>query len=323
MPDLFAPRRTLKPYEYPGLVAFKDAMRHSYWVHDEFNFTSDIQDFRVRCTPAEQSIIERTMLAIAQIEVSVKMFWADIYKHIPKPEVAAVGVTYAESETRHADAYSHLLEQMGLNEAFEGLSDVPAIADRISYLSKFLGREESRQEYIKTLLLFSVFIEHVSLFSQFLIMCSFDKHEKRFSGIANAVEATSKEEHLHGLFGIRLVEICKEEHPEWFTEAFYDEIKDACRQAYKAEEKVLDWILEEGELEFLPRPAIENFLKDKFNRSLEAVGTDPIFTTDDTLTKTTAWFQDDILTTKGNDFFAKRGTTYTKHAQPVSANDLF
>ena len=55
------------------------------------------------------------MLAISQIEVAVKSFWGDIYQKMPKPEVGAVGATFAESEVRHADAYSHLLEILGLN----------------------------------------------------------------------------------------------------------------------------------------------------------------------------------------------------------------
>jgi ribonucleoside-diphosphate reductase beta chain len=29
---------------------------------------------------------------------------------MPKPEIGSVGATFAESEVRHQDAYSHLLE---------------------------------------------------------------------------------------------------------------------------------------------------------------------------------------------------------------------
>ena len=53
------------------------------------------------------------MLAISQIEVAVKSFWGDLYHRIPKPEIGSVGSTFAESEVRHADAYSHLLEILG------------------------------------------------------------------------------------------------------------------------------------------------------------------------------------------------------------------
>jgi len=113
--DIFRKRVHLKPYEYPELYEYVDAIRHSYWVHTEFNFTGDVQHFHVNVNDAERNAIKNTMLAIAQIEVAVKSFWGDIYKKMPKPEIGAVGATFAESEIRHTDAYSHLLEILGLN----------------------------------------------------------------------------------------------------------------------------------------------------------------------------------------------------------------
>lgn len=111
--DIFEKRINLKPYEYPQLYEYVPAIRHSYWIHTEFNFTSDIQDFRTRLSPVEKSAIKNTLLAISQIEVAVKSFWGDIYQRLPKPEIGSVGATFAESEVRHHDAYSHLLEKVG------------------------------------------------------------------------------------------------------------------------------------------------------------------------------------------------------------------
>ena len=107
--NIFEKRISLKPYEYPQLYEYVPAIRHSYWIHSEFNFTSDIQDFKTHLSETEKSAIKNSMLAISQIEVAVKSFWGDMYHKIPKPEVGAVGATFAESEVRHTDAYSHLL----------------------------------------------------------------------------------------------------------------------------------------------------------------------------------------------------------------------
>ena len=323
--DIFSKRTQLKPYEYTDFLDYKDAIRNSYWVHTEFNFSGDVQDFKINTTPAEKTVIRRTMLAIAQIEVQVKTFWADIYNEMPKAEVGNVGMTFAESEVRHMDAYSHLLDILGITEDFAEVTDVPAIEERVEYLDEYLEKRESddKQEYVMSILLFSTFVEHVSLFSQFLIMMSFDKHEKKFKGIANAVEATSKEEQIHGLFGVELVETIREENPDLFGEEFDDEIQESCRQAFEAEMKILDWIFEEGDLEFLPREHVDAFLRDRFNQSLENVGVEPIFDPDDDLLEETRWFDEDIMMTKDNDFFSKRSTTYNKHAQSVTAEDMF
>ena len=206
---LFEKRINLKPYEYPELYEYVPAIRHSYWIHSEFNFTSDIQDFKTRLSERERNAIKNTMLAISQIEVAVKSFWGDIYHKIPKPEVGSVGATFAESEVRHADAYSHLLEILGLNKEFELLKKKPVIMKRVRYLETALSnsKSENNKEYAESVLLFSLFIEHVSLFSQFLIIMAFNKHRNMLKGVSNVVEATSKEEQIHGDFGIDLIKI--------------------------------------------------------------------------------------------------------------------
>jgi len=323
--NIFSERSALKPYEYSDFLDYTEAIRNSYWVHTEFNFSGDVQDFKVDTTPVEKSVIRKTMLAIAQIEVKVKTFWADTYSQMPKAEVGSVGMTFAESEVRHMDAYSHLLDILGIEDDFEEVTEVPAIKGRMEYLDECLegAASDSEEEYARSILLFSTFVEHVSLFSQFLIMTSFDKYEKKFKGISNAVEATSKEEQIHGLFGQELVETIREENPDLFGEQFEEDVTEACEKAYEAEMGILDWIFSEGELDFLPREQVDEFMKDRFNQSLENIGIDPIFETDDDILDEVRWFDEDIMMTKDNDFFSKRSTTYNKHTTSVTADDMF
>lgn len=218
--NIFKKRVNILPYDYPDLLKYKDAIRHSYWIDDEFNFTSDINDFKININDSERSAIERSMLAIAQIEVNVKTFWADMYKRMPITEIGDVGMTFAESEVRHKDAYARLLRILGLEEQFKHVVEVSAVQNRIKYLTKYLDgtRSKSDKMYTKSVLLFSLFIEHVSLFSQFLIMMSFNKERNLFKGISNVVEATSKEEDIHGNFGAEIINIiilkCEHHHPD-------------------------------------------------------------------------------------------------------------
>src|SRR5690625_807275 len=195
------------------------------------------------------------MLAIAQVEVAVKNFWGDLHNRMPKPEVGAVGATFAANEVIHHDAYSHLLEILGLNSEFERIADIPELYQRVEYLtdSVRLAKSGSDRDFTLSLILFSLFIEHVSLFSQFLIIMAFNKHRNTFKGVSNVIEATSKEEQIHGLFGIELVNIIREEKPEWFDDKMEQAIVEACKEAYRSEEIVIDWIYEKGDLDFLPK----------------------------------------------------------------------
>jgi ribonucleoside-diphosphate reductase beta chain len=323
--DIFKKRIAVKPYEYPELLEYVDGIRHSYWLHTEFNFTSDIHDYMSNITEVEKSALKNAMLAIAQIEVSVKTFWGDVYKKMPKPEIGDVGATFAESEVRHKDAYANLLDLLGLNEEFENIKKIPAIMDRVNYVEKALSYSQfdNTKEYSKTLLLFSLFIEHVSLFSQFLIIMSFNKHKSMFRGMSNVIEATSKEEQLHGMFGIDLIKIIQVEHPEWFDEAYAANINTLCREAYAAEEKIIDWIYEKGDLDFMPKDLVKEFVKNRFNNSLVSLGYPKIFDIDEKMLEQTDWFDDEIMTTKHGDFFVKRSVNYNKRVASITGDDLF
>jgi len=319
------PRVNILPYEYPSLLAYKDAIRHSYWIDTEFNFTTDIDDFKTKISDQEREVIKRSMLAIAQIEVNVKTFWADLYKRMPITEIGDVGMTFAESEVRHKDAYARLIRILGLEEEFKNVVEIPAIKDRIAYLTKYLDgtRSKDNKMYTKSVLLFSLFIEHVSLFSQFLIMMSFNKEKNLFKGISNVVEATSKEEEIHGNFGSELINIIKEENPDWFDEEFENLIDSACKKAYMAEIKILDWIFEKGELEFLTKETIKNFIQNRFNNSLQRIGMKPVFEADFIEIEKTLWFDIEITSTKEGDFFYKKQIDYNKKSKSITEDDLF
>lgn len=323
--DIFSKRTNLKPYEYPELHEYVNAVRHSYWVHTEFNYTRDIDDFKTRVTDAERDAIRKTMLAIAQIEVAVKSFWGNIYNRMPKPEIGSVGFTFAESEVRHMDAYAHLLEILGLNDDFKTLTDVPVIKKRVEYLEKVItfSKTGETREYSQAVLLFSLFIEHVSLFSQFLIMMSFNKHRNLFKGISNAVEATSKEEQIHGMFGIDIINIIRKEHPEWFDDSHRETVRMMCVEAYQAESAIVDWIFETGELEFLSKDEVKEFIKHRLNNSLQSIGMSAVFGVDEELLEKTDWFNDEVIATKHVDFFDKRSINYNKRQTSVTSDDLF
>lgn len=323
--DIFEKRVNFKPFEYPQLIEFADSINKSYWLVSEFNFTQDIQDFKTKLSKEERSVIEKAMLAISQIETQVKTYWADLYKRLPKPEVAVVGMTFAESEVRHERAYGHLLEILGLNDEFEKLIEVPAIKGRINYLTKYLDGSRSKDDriYTKTILLFSMFIEHVSLFSQFLIIMAFNKERNLLGGISNVVEATSLEEQVHGLFGAEIISIVRREHPEWFDDEMDEMIKSACLKAFKAECEIVDWMYEEGDLTFLPKQVVKEFIKNRFNIVLGNGKFKPVFEVDKSLTEQTDWFELQLTTPKEDDFFYKTSNAYNKKSKPITEDDLF
>ena len=167
---IFDKRVAFKPFEYPDILEYKNAINHSYWLVSEWNFIGDIHDFKVNLSEAEKNVLKNALLAISQIEISVKRFWTKLGDRFPKSEFEQVGVTFGESEVRHSDAYSHLLQVLGFNDEFAFLLENPVIQGRVDYLTKYLkgASDNSNENYTLTLTLFSIFIENVSLFHSLL-----------------------------------------------------------------------------------------------------------------------------------------------------------
>lgn len=323
--DIFKKRVAFKPFEYPETTAYKEAINHSYWLVSEWNFIGDVQEFATKLTPLEQSVVRKAALAISQIEVSVKRFWGALGERFPKAEFENVGTTFAESEVRHADAYSHLLQVLGLNDDFSTLVEEPVMKGRVDYLTKYLKGASGfdDEDYMFSLSLFSIFIENVSLFSQFLILKSFNKHMNVLKDIDNVIQATQKEETIHALFGVYLITEIKKEHPEWFNEAYYSKLSRACNKAYKAEAEIIDWIFSEGDLPFLTKDMVKEFTKNRFNESLQMLGAEPNFKVDQQSIAPLKWFDEENLSDVNIDFFYKRSVMYSKKSKPVTAEELF
>lgn len=323
--SIFDKRVAFKPFEYPEIIQFKNAINHSYWLVSEWNFTGDIHDFSVKLDDVERKVLKNAMLAISQIEISVKKFWTKLGDRFPKAEFDQIGVTFGESEVRHSDAYSHLLEVLGMNDEFDQLLQNPVIQGRVDYLTKYLKgtSENSNENYTLTLTLFSIFIENVSLFSQFLVIKSFNKYKNCLKDIDNVVQATQKEEVIHALLGVYIIKQIQKEFPTWFNEDFYAKLYRACKKAYEAEVNIIDWIFEAGELSFIKKDTVKEFIKERFNDSLELIGGEKVFEVDQSKIAELKWFNDEIHAEVNTDFFHKKPVTYSKKTKPITSDDLF
>lgn len=93
---VFDSRVAFKPYEYPWAAEFKERIQDSFWTVREMSFDSDVDDFKVRLTAVERQAVTRAMLAISQVEVAVKEFWAKLGDRFPKAEFKQVGITFGE-----------------------------------------------------------------------------------------------------------------------------------------------------------------------------------------------------------------------------------
>ena len=323
MTDIFSNRDSIQPYEYPHLLKYVDAIHEAFWTPDHFTYDRDVLDFKTKLKPHEQEAIKRAMLAIGIVENKVKAFWSRIDIRMPKVEIADVGQTFGGNEIIHRRTYEKLLNLLGLGKEFENVKNIPCMENRSKYLSKYLSGINSRsdKEFTKSLILFSLLVENASLFSQFLTVSSFNKYRGQvLSNFNTVISATSREERLHGQFGAELVKIIRKEKPEWFDQDMEDKIRRNVRKAYRAEVGVLDWMFEKGELEFMPKTNILEYLKYRFNNSLEQMGYSNEYEIDDILLEKSEFFEIDTKCSVSFDFFDRKSSDYSQ-TNLVTEND--
>jgi len=288
---IFDKRENYKPFEYPEVMEFVNAMHKSFWVHSEVEFTADIQDFKSNLSTVEQEAVKRALLGIAQVEVSVKTFWGDLYDLFPKPEFNGLGATFAECEFRHSEAYARLLEVLGYNNEFENLLEVPIFKERNNILKEYLAK--NRENAMERILFFTLIIENASLFSQFATILSFTRFKGYLKNVAN----------------IKTIA----EH----------EATNFIRNYILLEDKMLDWIFEQGELDFFSKKDLANYMRYRLDDSLTQLGLDKPFNISGDEAKPMIWFEEEVFSNELDDFFAKRPTAYTKHDKSITENDLF
>jgi ribonucleoside-diphosphate reductase beta chain len=322
---LFEEQISRKPDHYPWTGQFIDAMHNGFWTDKEFNFQSDIQDFKVNLTQEEQQVMTRALSAIGQIEVAVKKFWAKLGDNLPHPSITDLGYVMANTEVIHNNAYERLLKMLDLESIFEENLKLDIISGRVAYLRKYLHKyyKDSKKQFIYSLILFTLYIENISLFSQFYIVLWFGRFRNVLKDTNQQVLYTKNEELLHAQVGIKLVNVLRSEYPELFDAELETLIRSEAEQAFKSECKIVDWLLGDYTGPRLNANVLKEYIKQRFNDSLTQIGFDKLFEIDEKLALDFEWMDEEVLGNSATDFFYKRPVDYSKKNKTYTEDDLF
>lgn len=323
---IFQEQISRKPNNYPWTENFIEAMHNGFWTDKEFSFKSDIQQFKVNLTEQERQIVIRTLSAIGQIEVAVKTFWAKLGENLPHPSLSDLGYVMANVEVIHNNAYERLITTLGLEDVFEENLKLEWIQGRVKYLKKYTHRfyKDSKKQYLYALILFTLFVENVSLFSQFYIINWFARFKNVLKDTDQQVKYTRNEENIHALVGIKIINTIREEYPDLFDEELKEKILQEAQEAYSAEAKIIDWMVNGIQEQGLSAQILKEFIKNRINESLKQIGFSKAFEEiNEKAIESTSWFDEELLGNNMTDFFHSRPVEYSKKNQSFSEEDLF
>ena len=315
--SLLKERVVYKPFEYPQAFDYWMKQQQAHWLHTEVPMANDVTDWNSNLTDSEKNVIGAILKGFAQTETVVNDYWTGLVtKWFRKPEVIAMATTFGAFETIHAEAYSLLNEQLGLDNFAEFLED-EATAAKIEALSEVRDSHDGTPNWndrAKSLAIFSAFTEGVNLFSSFAVLLSF-KMRNKLKGVGQIVEWSVRDESLHSDAGCWLFRTLMKENPKMKTKKLQKEIAEAAQLAIKLEFDFIDKVFEYGDLENLGKEELKNFIKHRVNTKMGDLGLEPLIPSEEIdkgALKTMKWFDAVIAGKQHTDFFANRVTNYSK-----------
>jgi ribonucleoside-diphosphate reductase beta chain len=303
-------RNYYKPFEYQIAFDFYKDQHRAHWLADEVPLASDLNDWKLKLTEPEKSLIGNILKSFAQTEVHVNDYWSTkVSVWFPKPEIQAMARVFADFESIHAEAYARLNEELGLDDFKAFLEDETSKA-KIERLIETPG--ETIEDRAVSLAIFSAFTEGVNLFSSFAVLMSFQLRNL-MKGTGQIVEWSVRDESLHSKAGCWLFRTLLEEQPELNTDELREKIIEACNLSVQLEFDFIDKAFEMGSIDGLNKEQLKNFIKARANEKMIELGYKAIYNDiDPNLLKQIEWFGHLTSGKTQQDFFAGRVTNYSK-----------
>ena len=324
--DITKERIIYKPFEYPKAFEFYMKQQQAHWLWTEVPMMSDVNDWKQNLTETEKNIIGSILKGFAQTETVVNDYWSTLVtKWFRKPEIIAMAVTFGCFETIHAEAYSLLNEELGLDDFAEFLEDETTMAkieNLMNVRDSFEG-EKDWHEIAKSLAIFSAFTEGVNLFSSFAVLLSF-KMRNKLKGVGQIVEWSIRDESMHSDAGCWLFRTLIEEKPELKTPELEAAINEAALLSLQLELDFIDKVYEMGDLEGCSKDDLISFIKHRVNTKMGDLGYRPIVNGIDVkAVERMKWFDHLSAGKQHTDFFANRVTNYSKGHVEWDAAKIF
>ena len=320
---LFDKRIPYKQFEYPEYYTegwLKQAQ--AFWLHTEIPMSGDVKDWNEKLTDSEKNLVGNILLGFAQTECAVSDYWTQkIVGWFPKHEIQQMAMMFGSQETIHAVAYSYLNETLGL-ENFEAFLQDEATMERFDNLVSYEGTDKIC--IAKSLAIFSAFAEGVSLYSAFAVLYSFQLRNL-LKGIGQQMKWSVRDESLHSKMGCQLFRHMCQEDSNLLQDCKKDVI-DAAEAMLKAEEKYIDKMFEQGDIENLKANDLKQFIRKRLNEKINELGYTNIreyFEYDDEAASRLDWFYHLTGGHTHTDFFAVRPTDYSKANEGEDFEDIW
>jgi ribonucleoside-diphosphate reductase beta chain len=279
----------------------------------------DVKDWHRNLSAAERNLLTQIFRFFTQSDVEVNNCYMTHYAKVFKPtEVRMMLAAFANMETVHIAAYSHLLDTIGMPETeYSAFLHYAEMKAKYDYMKQF--GVNTKADIAKTLAVFGAFTEGLQLFASFAILLNFPRFNK-MKGMGQIVSWSVRDETLHTNSIIRLFREFIQENPEIWTEEFQRQLYVACSTIVEHEDAFIDLAFELGAIEGLTGDEVKRYIRYIADRRLTQLSLQPIYRIEK---NPLPWLDDMLNGVEHANFFENRATEYSKAATEGAWEEAF
>lgn len=309
-----------KPFRYDWAFEYYRLQKQMDWLPAEVPLDSDIKDWKFKLNPIKRGLLTHLFRFFTTGDVDVGQAYMDKYIPIFKnEEIRMMLSTFCAMESVHADAYSLLLDSVGMPEVeYQAFKQYSEMAAKHDYISSFDVNNEV--DVLKALAVFSAFTEGLQLFSTFAILMNFARGDLPggavMKGMNQIVTWSIRDESIHVEGMTKLFRVYVEEHPYLWTEELKAELYEICRTMVTLEDNFIDLAFELGGVDGLTPEEVKQYIRHIADIRLGMIMLEPIYGTREEPVKNPLahWLDPLLAGVEHANFFETRATEYAKAA---------
>jgi len=316
---LLTPSTGYKPFRYPAYFDAWKKQQQVHWLPEEVPLGEDIRDWHQKLSKEERSLLTQIFRFFTQADIEVADNYMDRLGQVFKPtEVKMMLAAFANMETVHIAAYSHLIDTIGLPEVeYSAFMDYKAMKDKHDYLTRF--NVETPEDTALTLAVFGGFVEGLQLFASFAMLMNFPRFNL-MKGMGQIVTWSIRDESLHCEGIIRLYhDFCREQFGTP-TPALVSRIREVCHDIVRLEDAFIDQAFELGGVKGMEAQDIKQYIRFVADWRLSQLDISPVFGVKE---HPLPWLIPLLNGVEHANFFEARATEYSKGATQGSWQDVW
>ncbi len=309
-----------KPFSYPWAYDAWKVQQQIHWLPEEVPMADDVKDWKHNLTEAERHLLTQIFRFFTQADIEVNNCYMQNYSKVFKPiEIQMMLASFSNIETIHIDAYSHLLDTLGMPEVeYQAFMKYKEMKDKYDYMQQF--NVDSKKDIAKTLAVFGGFTEGLQLFASFAMLLNFQRFGK-MKGMGQIVAWSVRDETLHTNSIIKLFRTFINENQEIWTDEFREELAEICRTIIEHEDAFIDLAFEfDGAVEGLTAHDVKLYIRYIGDRRLNQLGMDSIYKIE---RNPLPWLDEILGAPEHTNFFENRVTEYAKAATRGTWDEAF